>query len=530
MCLKHKFKLLPGCSNYELDVRTLEVATFLMIPLGYNPESKSVGFGKITKTAQIAKEMGYQYFWIDTCCIDKSSSAELQEAINSMYLWYQRSALCLVYLEDAESVEEEDRDRQYFAKTLEASRWLTRGWTLQELIAPRRVKFFDRDWNFIMSKHEPSGLVSQATGIPEYVLDTGDHTRSSVAQKMSWAAKRTTTRLEDTAYSLLGLFDVHLAMLYGEGSNAFLRLQEEIMKKTPDDSIFAWNAEYSSLATYRGLLARSPSEFKDSGVIRQGEASFTSVSNQGLSLTVLLASYRIGRDEEFYAARLRARWSLRRFLLILRKIENDQYVRVMVPPNFARDRTHWSAIGHLDYTPSLVHVRQTPIIPKYFCTEFLHCFHLRRSHDDSHLLRRYKISKVWPPKNWASDHMDLAIPQHVLQFTGIVWIERISEQSNPPLPSCQVLLGFDRTYSEYWCEVVSKEDYAWPSFDDSEDKWVASINAHSPWDKRRQRTFISTMQDDMSGHEVIVSMATEIHRDRISIMVDVDGLATGISA
>ncbi|PMD57602.1 HET-domain-containing protein, partial [Hyaloscypha bicolor E] len=173
-----------------------------------------------------------RYIWIDTCCIDKSSSAELSEAINSMYNWYKRSVVCFAYLGDVDKdVEDEIRK----------SRWFTRGWTLQELVAPKEVIFFDKNWNYLGDKNTLSTLLSQITTIPEAVLANPPRHRScSLARKMSWAAGRETTREEDIAYCLLGLFEVNMPLLYGEGARAFIRLQEEIIKETDDQSLFAW--------------------------------------------------------------------------------------------------------------------------------------------------------------------------------------------------------------------------------------------------------------------------------------------------
>lgn len=169
---------------------------------------------------------------MDTCCIDKSSSAELSEAINSMYTLYKKSYLCIVYLDDV--------DGAWWDFELKYSRWFTRGWTLQELIAPRVLLFFDKHWKFIKTKDSIATLLAEITGIDTKVLRTGDTKGISVAAKMSWAAKRTTTRPEDLAYSLMGIFDVNMPTIYGEGDKAFIRLQEEIMKKSNDQSLFAW--------------------------------------------------------------------------------------------------------------------------------------------------------------------------------------------------------------------------------------------------------------------------------------------------
>jgi hypothetical protein len=147
---------------------------------------------------------------VDTCCIDESSSAELQEAINSMYRWYRNATYCIVFLEDAATSHTMHRTEEAFLEMLQQSRWITRGWTLQELIAPSVVAFYDSAWGFVTEKHQSLRSLRLATGIPEYVLDTSDLSRASVAQKMAWAAKRTTSRVEDLAYSLLGIFQVYM--------------------------------------------------------------------------------------------------------------------------------------------------------------------------------------------------------------------------------------------------------------------------------------------------------------------------------
>jgi hypothetical protein len=144
-----------------------------------------------------------------------------------MYRFYERAAICYAYLRDV-SVDTLD-------ETFVKSEWFTRGWTLQELLSPSNLEFYDCDWNLLGTKQTLSHLVSAATGIQEDVLIGQRQLREcSVAQRMSWAAGRVTSRLEDRAYSLLGIFDVNLTMLYGEGSKSFLRLQEEILKTLDD--------------------------------------------------------------------------------------------------------------------------------------------------------------------------------------------------------------------------------------------------------------------------------------------------------
>ena len=183
---------------------------------------------------------GYRYIWIDSCCIDKSSSSELSEAINSMYAWYRDTDICFVYLADVP-------DSPFSALSapgspFRTSRWFTRGWTLQELIAPRRIVFLSQAWSAFGTKVTLKKPLEEITGISgEVLLCEVALDQISVARRMSWAAARETTRIEDRAYCLFGIFDVNLPTLYGESDRAFQRLQEEILKRIPDQSFFAWS-------------------------------------------------------------------------------------------------------------------------------------------------------------------------------------------------------------------------------------------------------------------------------------------------
>ncbi|KAM5545093.1 hypothetical protein V8D89_001204 [Ganoderma adspersum] len=198
---------------------------------------------KIRDACRIARENGYRYIWIDSCCIDKSSSSELSEAINSMYKWYGLAAVCYAYLADVPP----GTDHQAKGSAFRKSRWFRRGWTLQELIAPFSVQFLSEEWAPIGSKRELVDLVESVTKIDERaLLRVEPLDMFSVAQRLSWAAYRETTREEDQAYSLLGMFDINMPTLYGEGNRAFRRLQEQIMQRTPDQSLFAWGGIYPS--------------------------------------------------------------------------------------------------------------------------------------------------------------------------------------------------------------------------------------------------------------------------------------------
>ncbi|KAH8891990.1 HET-domain-containing protein [Thozetella sp. PMI_491] len=189
------------------------------------------GLSKIRHACEQAVRDNIEWIWIDTCCIDKTSSAELAEAINSMFQWYKRSVVCYAYLSDVHDVSE-----------IQSSRWFTRGWTLQELLAPTAVRFYSKNWSPLGSRDDLSRQITEATGIEHEFLQGRDLRFASVAKRMSWSSLRATTRTEDLAYCLLGIFDVNMPLLYGEGEKAFLRLQEEILKSTADYSLFAWGS------------------------------------------------------------------------------------------------------------------------------------------------------------------------------------------------------------------------------------------------------------------------------------------------
>jgi hypothetical protein len=172
-----------------------------------------------------------------------------------MFRWYEKAEVCYAYLSDVSSASEDPRknDSQF-----SQSKWFKRGWTLQELLAPNYVDFFDQTWTWIGSKGNLDAVIRKITGIADLVA----YKEASVAKKMSWASYRETTRIEDMSYCLLGLFGVYMPPLYGEGENAFMRLQLEIMKTTDDESLLAWKENDGGYQ--HGLLATSPIMFADS--------------------------------------------------------------------------------------------------------------------------------------------------------------------------------------------------------------------------------------------------------------------------
>lgn len=219
---------------------------------------EKAGYAKLRFCKERIVEDGLEYFWVDTCCIDKTSSAELTEAINSMYRWYSRATVCYVYLNDFDL----DTATDPVPESIARCRWWTRGWCLQELLAPDNVRFYDCYGRFVGSKKTLRALISKITRISESVLEQPDSLYTlPIAQRMSWASARETTRVEDIAYCLLGIFDVQMPMLYGEGEKAFIRLQEEIIKKSNDLSIFAWTMDIPEF--HQDMFAPTPSHFSE---------------------------------------------------------------------------------------------------------------------------------------------------------------------------------------------------------------------------------------------------------------------------
>ncbi|KAL4066286.1 heterokaryon incompatibility protein-domain-containing protein [Scleroderma yunnanense] len=221
------------------------------------------GYKKILKSCAQAKKDGYKWLWVDTCCIDKRSSAELSEAINSMYQWYENSRVCYAYLHDVlGSSLPTAGDEGMYPNSNGYPEWFSRGWTLQEMIAPSDLRFFNKAWQPIGDKRTLAPTLTGITGVPQHILTDGlSGNRPCVAQIMSWAADRRTTRVEDRAYSLMGLLDVNMPMLYGEGKKAFQRLQMEIIRVSNDHSIFAWRCHGEDGWT-GSILADDPSLFR----------------------------------------------------------------------------------------------------------------------------------------------------------------------------------------------------------------------------------------------------------------------------
>jgi hypothetical protein len=191
------------------------------------------GYAKIRFCGEQAQQDGLQYFWVDTCCIDKSDKAELSHAIRSMFRWYQNAMKCYVYLSDVstEQTKPGGLSTEFtWEPAFRSSRWFTRGWTLQELLAPSTVEFYCQDWGKLGDKILLTSLINKITGIPHQVL-RGTLSQFDVHERLRWKGNRKTKLKEDMAYSLSGICDVDIVPMYGEGEEeAFRRLYDEIRK------------------------------------------------------------------------------------------------------------------------------------------------------------------------------------------------------------------------------------------------------------------------------------------------------------
>ncbi|KAK7455252.1 hypothetical protein VKT23_011124 [Stygiomarasmius scandens] len=266
---------------------------------------RKTGWFKIASACVYARKYEFEWIWIDSCCINKQSSAELSEAINSMYQYYLDAEVCYVFLCDVPGNLRDDP--RHAESAFKRSRWFTRGWTLQELIASSYAVFLDCQWTEIGTKWSLQDLLSAITSIPVSVFERGELAEFSIAQKMSWAALRETTRPEDQAYCLMGLFGISMPPIYGEGGQkAFMRLQQEIMKISDDRSIFAWIASPGK-SEPRGLLAKSPYEFRASGDIGVSDSDFLgnkssfSFNNNGLHIHLPLLPVNKNETDLFLA-------------------------------------------------------------------------------------------------------------------------------------------------------------------------------------------------------------------------------------
>ena len=405
--------------------------------------SQKQGFEKLKNFCDLARDEGYKYAWADTCCIDKDSSAELGTALNSMYRWYADAHLCIAYLFDTYEG----------GKPMCESEWFRRGWTLQELIAPVKIVFYDRYWKLLGTKKKLLQPLSITSGVPESILDHTVEPRScSIAQRMSWAAHRQTERVEDRAYSLMGLFGVTIEMMYGKREDTFIRLQEEILKHSADQSIFAWSLDpYNHPHGYSGLLAPSPSSFAGcNSVLSLSERREFSITNVGLSVKLWTFPYSSETYMAFLDCGPRERPGARCAILLARLQTEGQYARVVKSAGVSMIVT--DCPEGLDLVERQLYVRQLLLEHPYV---IMYGFRLRTMQPPGHAVRSITVDSRAPSS--CTDQVLLDPGQH--GTAGIVLLERHFHDPHIWSEIHQLRLGFDAEFHPHLLLMNDKTVY-----------------------------------------------------------------------
>jgi hypothetical protein len=276
-------------------------------------DTSKLGYKKLRFCQKKVEKDGLVYFWIDTCCIKKSDSSELQRSLASMFYWYQRAARCYVYLCDVSIYDSAGHHESKWEQAFSRSRWFKRGWTLQELIAPTSILFFSKEQRLIGSRDELSSTISIVTHISVPALEGLELSRFSRDERMSWTSGRVTTVPEDSAYCLIGIFDVELNMLYAEGdyqkrkNAAMRRLVKaiEVEEIEPQDVVRVGGASWNDLVALnenqlrqldldlqeyqKWLLVESPKQLKAASSLATFLITFS--QNAGKRMKELLAKH-----------------------------------------------------------------------------------------------------------------------------------------------------------------------------------------------------------------------------------------------
>ncbi|KAG2076429.1 hypothetical protein BDR04DRAFT_1089535 [Suillus decipiens] len=321
------------------------------------PDVHKLGWDKLQHFCSTAKDVHKcEFAWTDTSCIDKTSSSELDESIRSMFRWYRNSHVCLAFLsETADFAAFQLQEKgQSGGKAVDA--WFERGWTLQELLAPSQIKFYGSNWTPLIQGpmndrcNKDSKVImkkiSTLTGIHLYDLESFTPGIERVPEKMLWASKRRTTRIEDMAYSLIGIFDISLMITYGEGNRAFFRLMEEVIKRYDKWDVFLWSGRCSR---YNPALPDAPhcygagcietlrSTIDLAAHYEYGDRRFA-LTNHGLEIWLLLLTVNIEDIEELPDSRC-----------LSFKHEHFEVKARHIGPKPSLHDTNW-AVGVLDYS------------------------------------------------------------------------------------------------------------------------------------------------------------------------------------
>ncbi|KAF1951964.1 HET-domain-containing protein [Byssothecium circinans] len=215
------------------------------------------GYKKIVHCCKQAASVGLDYVWIDTCCVNKQDKDEVAYAINAMFAWYRKSQVCYCYMYD---VPKNDLDLEHKDSKFRTSQWFTRGWTLQELLAPLYLIFFNHDWEEIGTKSSFKGIIAEITGIAPSIVVLNQGGDVSVAQRLAWAAERQTQVAADKSYCLTDLGTINsIGSVEEDEEKAFFRLQVQMLKTSDDQSLFCWQEPPGENRPSAGLLARRAS-------------------------------------------------------------------------------------------------------------------------------------------------------------------------------------------------------------------------------------------------------------------------------
>lgn len=526
-------------SNLELcRFEEGEIPEYVILSHTWGPEEVSfqsfgtadakdlAGYGKIEQCCQVAFRDGWSYVWIDTCCIDKTSSAELSEAINSMFRWYQEAQVCYTYLSDVSVARELsgdckslDQKHKFSVKdSFSSSRWFRRGWTLQELLAPWTMVFYDKNWNEIGTKWSLQQEISRITAIS---TDHIANPRSaSVAAKMSWASRRQTRRPEDISYCLMGLFDVNMPLLYGEGSKAFMRLQLEIVKSSNDESIFAWK---DASLRYSGMFAQSPAAFSDSGNIipitvpiavpNLGRSSFE-MTYSGVTISTIITARKIDERTESDEAD----HPLQSVQLQCARNDADRRPIVLMlksaGPFRWYNRRRPNAFMPFDESKPRIGVSASVYIPHHF--EKLQG--IRRVNRDQHFMIDHSISRA----NFTLKGTSLTRRCHLTPQDQRYWRLLIEE------PYHYGALRFTNTAAETFILIVTTVKDGMPSID------LMIPTAHCPisallkdYGVESPEVFSASRTDRLSRHlqhetHIFVALRKRVHDGQVCHFVDIE--------
>ncbi|KAK0730941.1 NACHT domain-containing protein [Lasiosphaeris hirsuta] len=245
---------IPEIPPYAILSHTWGDAEVLFKDLEDSTAKSKAGYAKIQFCGDRAREDGLQFFWIDTCCIDKSDHVELEHALNSMFQWYRDAAKCYVYLADVLAHKQDADGNLKWRIGFQNCRWFTRGWTLQELIAPASVEFFSREDERLGDKKSLEKEIHDTTGIPLRALQGNPLSDFGVDQRMAWIEKRETRYEEDKVYALFGIFDVHIPVIYGEGKQ---KASRRLRGKIHEDYLYPCHDKERIELAKGGLLANA---------------------------------------------------------------------------------------------------------------------------------------------------------------------------------------------------------------------------------------------------------------------------------